>query len=248
MTKAETLKSLVDQSIKTFLIDNEVAVETGCLFPSNGSVIVYVSGGSELCVVSDHGAAAQTVYAHGVQVPDVRRWLGPFCKDNGLRLEGTHITSPPVGISHLPTVISLVANTASIAARYAIDKYTSEIGVRLIERLQDSLISVFGQRNIARDVEMAGASNRTYRFDFQIGSNKNRRIFLDHVNPHPSSINAKAAAHIDLGRLEDNTISQFLVYDKNAKWNSADLSFLQLAAQLLPVSRVGDVLQKSTRH
>ncbi|TPK58607.1 hypothetical protein FJ930_29655 [Mesorhizobium sp. B2-4-15] len=247
MSKIEELKVLVDQNcFKTFLVDNEIAVATGCLYPSNGSVTVYVSGGTDLCVVSDRGATAHTVEAHGIAVPDIARWLGPFCRQNGLRLEGNQITSPAIDVAHVPTLISLVANTASIAARYALDKYTNEVGVKLVERLYESLVVTFGRRNIAKEVEVAGASNRIYHFDFQVGL-ESARILFDHVNPHPSSINAKAAAHMDVGRREDDP-AHYLVYDKAAKWNAADVGFLQSLAQMIPVGKVDDVFQHRIRH
>ena len=234
MSKIEALKDSIDGTFRSRIVDNEVAVATGCLFPSNGSVTVYVSGGEQTCVVSDKGATVQVVEAHGVSVPNVSRWLKPFCSRAGLELQGEHIVTPPIDINNVASAISILGNTASFAARYAIDKYSSEVAIKLKDELQRKINVTFGYQSVSSDVEISGASTRTYHFDFMVG-NGDKIILFDHVNPHPSSINAKAAAHIDVGRKTDTKQSQYLVYDRSAKWSSADLTFLQSASQLLPV-------------
>jgi hypothetical protein len=69
-----------------------------------------------------------------------------------------------------------------------------------------------------------------------------KRIAIDYVTPHASSINAKAASHIDIGRIQTNELEQALVYDDAMRWQASDLGFLQTAAQLIPYTRLPDGL------
>jgi hypothetical protein len=249
-------KGYVDKALSIFadgsIIENEVAVVTQCLFPSNGCVTVFVSGGRSQCVVSDRGETARVVESHGIHVPHISRWLDRFCKRTGLQVRGTHIVSPEVSISDVASMIILVANTAASAARYAVENYAPKIEVDLIEKVSEKLVSAFGKSHVAREVELSGASNRVYRFDFVVQGGEQPILVVDHVSPHANSINAKAAAHIDLGRKRNGqpmpSAQQAIVYDSDLNWQAPDLAFLQTAAQLVPYARMTDALTRKSRE
>lgn len=224
-----------------------VAVVTQCLFPSNGAVTVYVTGGQRECIVSDEGETARVVRAHGVHVPNETRWLTGFCRRYGLKEEHGKIYSPAIPLEHVESAIVLVANAASMAARYAIDEYRRETEESILEMIYAELVRMYGQPQVSRDVELAGESTRQYEFDFYVRPAQSVSIVADYVVPHAASINAKAAAHIDLSRVQNRPM-QGLIYDSGSDWQSSDLSFLQSAAQLIPYQRLRDGFSIFTRH
>jgi hypothetical protein len=148
----------------------------------------------------------------------------------GLQVRGTHIVSSPVPVGHVASMIVLVA-------------------ADFLEKVSEKLVSKFGKARVARETELSGASNRVYRFDFLVHAGSSILV-VDHVSPHANSINAKAAAHIDLGRRDTLPINghvlsekqQAIVYDSSLGWQAADLTFLQTAAQLVPYAKMGEAL------
>src|ERR1700674_4477671 len=98
-----------------------IAVPTQCLYPSNGTVTVFVTGGPNGWVVSDEGRAIQEIMAHGLDVPsNVEPFLRPFAQPQGLRIKGTKIHTPVIPADALAGAISLVANASSLAAFHGV--------------------------------------------------------------------------------------------------------------------------------
>jgi hypothetical protein len=87
------------------------------------------------------------------------------------------------------------------------------------------------------DGRLTGKSSRQYHFDHVVTLNGNRRLVGDAVLPDASSINSRAIANMDVGRLDDPSIIQRIVYDDEQEWDSADLNLLQMAATLVPYSK-----------
>lgn len=227
--------------------DGGVVVNTQVLFPSNGVVSVYVNGGGGSCIVSDRGGAAKTVEAHGIIVPNTARWLNSFAKPAGLLVDKNEIHTPLAPVTALPSLIMLVANSAARAARHAIENYSMTAAKDLAAMIEDRLVFNFGRHQLAKNVELAGESNRIYRYDFQVAT-EGGRIIVDQVNPFPASINAKAVAHIDLGRKQDRQITQAMVFDPTLEWNSADIIFLRSAAPTVPLDKLEDAIKRRAVH
>lgn len=244
MKMVDRVAELISSSMSATDAGDSVAVNTQCLFPSNGVVTVHVYGGRETSMVSDQGATARVVESHGVIVPNINRWLSGFAIRAGLRVANNEIRSPQVAVSALPAAVMLVANAAATASRYAIENYAMRESPDLVEEIQDRLIHRFGRSQVQSDVELTGKSNRVYHFDFRVADHGGNYAVIDHVNPHSASINAKAAAHIDLTRREDKRIIQTLVYDSSLDWNSSDIIFLQSAAPTVPLEKMNDAIER----
>jgi hypothetical protein len=217
-----------------------VLVPTPILYPSNGHVVVHVSGGAHTCVVSDRGDALRTARSHSVEIPDVDHWLSITLRGSFLHHSHGQITSGEMKLDDVFAGISLVARAASDAVRYAIDHY-KPLEDTIYERTYREMKGKFGTPNVSRETNIAGASNRNYRFDFAapIGP---RLLVLDTVVPNANSVNAKAIAHIDVGNLKDTAPFHAIVYDNDADWDASDINLLQSAAQLLPIARLSKEL------
>jgi hypothetical protein len=247
MSSVESVVRAIEAHPNVHQAGNSVAVVTDCLYPSNGAVTVYVTGGERECLVSDNGETARIVKAHGVHVPNEKRWLGGFCKRFGLKEEHGRIYSPPVPLQSVTGAIALVANAAAMAARYALDEYKEENEAGVLETIYAQLIVLYGKPHVFRDVDLAGSSTRTYSFDFHISVPRGPQIVADYVVPFSASINAKAAAHTDIGRLDRPPFGA-IVYDAAADWQASELSFLQQAAQLVPYQKLKEGFLIFTQH
>jgi hypothetical protein len=214
--------------------ENGLLVPTSTLYPSNGNVVVYVTGGKRSCVVSDRGDALRNARAHGVDIPNVDIWLRHILKNSYLHSGNGAITSGKIKLGEVLAGIALVARAASDAVRYAIENYKRP-EASVYDRTYDVLQRRFGAPNIPRQTNIAGASNRNYHFDFAAPVGK-RMLLIDTALPNPSSVNAKAVAHMDIGAVKENPPLHAIVYDKSAAWDASDINLLQSVAQLLPLA------------
>lgn len=242
MTAPTTMLRHVSNALSPIQDDEGVIVPTPVLYPSNGNVVVYVSGGQGTCVVSDRGDALRNARAHGVEIPNVERWLGQVLKGSALRhSKGGHITAGRFKLDDVFAGISLVARAATTAVEYAIQHYRpSEIGIS--ERVNRDLIQRFGPHRVSREAVASGLSKRNYRFDFAISELGQRPLLLDTVTPNANSVNAKAIAHIDLAGLGEKAPLHAMIFDDTVGWEAADINLLESAAQLLPASQLQKAL------
>jgi hypothetical protein len=218
-----------------------VLVSTPILYPSNGNVVVHVSGGSRECIVSDRGDALRNARAHGVDVPDVDRWLKLVTTGSFVHAANGQITSGEMKADDLFAGIAFVARAASEAVRYAIEHY-KPAEETIYARTYNIVLERFGKSNVMREYAVAGASNRNYHFDFAAPIAAGRFLLLDTVLPNANSVNAKAIAHIDVGNLNGAAPFHALVYDSDVSWNASDINLLQSAAQLLPIATLAKEL------
>ena len=76
MNVLESMQERISSALAPVLDKDGILVPTPVLYPSNGNVVVYITGGLKSCVVSDRGDVLRTVRAHGVNIPNVNQWLG----------------------------------------------------------------------------------------------------------------------------------------------------------------------------
>lgn len=219
-------------------------VPTPVLYPSNGNVVVFVTGGANKCVVSDRGDALRVARSHGAEITDTDAWLRHVLKGSFLRSASGNITSGEIEIKNVIAGIALVARAATAAVTYAIEHYVPRNEVTLENRAYRELRSHFGPAQVARGVSIYGASDRSYSFDFSVNSIGEKPLVLDTVSPNANSINAKVVAHIDISNLHGRAPLHAIVYDQTADWGAAEINLLQSAAQLLPVSHLSKELAR----
>lgn len=248
MSQAETIEQILSRRPRAHQLGSDVAITTECMFPSNGYVTVYVSGGENECVVSDNGDTLRVVQSHGIEVKNLARWLNPFCKRSGLHHEHGRLETPKIPVSRLASAVPLLANTAAMAARHAVENFSAENKDDILDKIHQSLKEFYGKERVARDVAFAGESLRKYEFDFLVQTDANQRIISDFVKPVTGSINAKVAAHLDVGRLDDSNLTQALIYDAQREWSASDLTFLRSTAHLMPLRQIDRGFTALTVH
>jgi hypothetical protein len=174
-----------------------ISVPTQCLYPSNGTVTVFVTGGPNGCVVSDEGRAIQEIIAHGFEVPqNVEAYLRQFTQSQGLRITGSKIHTPPIPADALAAAISLVANASSLAAFWAIKTFRSRVRRDLREELRTLFGARFSRDRIKEEVHLPGESGRLYKFEFRVELGS-RSLIVDGVFPDATAINTRAIVRGD---------------------------------------------------
>ncbi len=216
-------------------VRDAVVVQTHCMYPDNALVAVYVRGGPNSgYLVSDEGRAIDELTISNKVIPDVGRFLAPFCQIGGLRSEKGRIISSRVGLDQLVSAVLFVANASAEVVRRGLSTLKSHSQQGLEDNLSGLLTRSVSPRYIKRDRRVQGESTREYSFDAEIMVAGGRRILIDAIHPNPNSINSRYVAHLDVKRRADETIAQRIVFDDQDEWGSADLSFLQSVATIVP--------------
>lgn len=211
-----------------------IAVPTQCLYPSNGVVTVFITGGPHECIVSDEGGAMEEITSHGLEIRNPEPYLRPFYAPRGLHVTDSKIHTGPIPTDALATAISLVATTASVAAFFAVRTFKHRARRDLRRELRELLEARFSRSHVKEEIHLNGASGRNYRFEFMVDIGKNRNLVLDSVFPEATAINTRTIAHFDLAQAKNPLFVQRMVYDQADDWTAADINLLQMAAELVP--------------
>lgn len=103
-------------------LDGRAAIATHCLYPSNQTVTVYVSGGKNEIMVSDGGGSADVMTHHGCNIPNMDKFLSRFCRPKGLKVKNGEIYTPLLPIDAFQAAVVMVANASAAAANYGVDR------------------------------------------------------------------------------------------------------------------------------
>lgn len=225
-----------------------IAVSTHCIYPSNGIVRVYVSGGTSEFKVHDGSGALDELEAGGGNTYDDIYILRNIAKEQGLDVTTTGtIYSPMVSAEQLTATIALVANASKEAAHALITRYRAipkrnfrEMLAQMVdtERSQGRFLDVSFKRMIV------GASSKSHKFDYDIVLPSQKRLLLDSVVPEASSINSVVAANLDVRQAELPDTFQRIVYDDADEWRAEDLNLLGLGATVVAFSKLRPVLDR----
>ena len=228
----------------------DIVVPTHCLYPSNGIVNVYVSGGAAAFKVTDGGGALSEYLSGGGKTSEDFAYLRAAARPNGLDVSSDGVIfSPTIDIEQLAGTIVLVANASKEAALTLVSKFTPApkknfraMLARLIdgERVLGKILDVTPQRAVV------GASTKSHKIDYDIALTSHRRLLLGTAVPEASSINSVLAANLDIERAELPNTIQRIVYDDVDEWKSADLNLLALGAAIIPLSKVRPILTRLT--
>lgn len=237
MTCPPYIRDALAQFADCIDIGESVSVPTQCLYPSNGAVTVFVTGGPAGCMVSDEGRGIEEISAHGLDTPEnIEAYLRQFTQSQGLRIAGAKIHTPLIPAEALVAAIPLVANASSLAAFWAVKTFRPRARRDLRQELRTLLSGRFPRDRIKEEVHLAGESGRLYKFEFRVELGS-RSLIVDGVFPEATAINTRAIAHFDLGRTKNTSLVQRMVYDEKEKWTAAEINLLRIAAELVPLAQ-----------
>ena len=246
-----SISEYVNEALKPFSTYQEshgaVAVTTPCLYPSNAMVTVFVRGGPNGAIVSDDGRAIDELTVLNREISDVDRFLSRVCWRSGMNARNGKIYSPRIEWRQLPAAIAFVAQASATAVTIGLQRFKTRRNRDLHKELRNLLFQSFSEDRIQKDSRLTGHSTRSYSFD-NIVQVSAHLLIVDPVVNDPNSINARAIAHLDVSRKQDDSIIQHLVYDDTVEWKAADLNLLQTAATIVPFSNLEPVMREFARQ
>ena len=226
--------------------DGQALVPTHCLYPSNSSVTVSVSGGIGSCFVHDAWGALEEVSGSGGKFhpSDAAMIVRYAVSGYGLSVDDTClIKAERVQPDDLLTTIVLIGNASKDAANELLGRFRPRLR-RNIKAELARMLEIRFPKHVHKNQIIVGASNKAHRFDNVVRLSGDKQLILDGVTREASSINAALVAHLDVRNAKIPNVEQRIVYDDEETWTAADLSLLKIGAPPVPFSRAHEVLER----
>jgi len=222
-----------------------LVVPTYAVYPSNSLVQAFIVGGKNHFVVSDGGGATDVLLGAGGWGVNGKKILSDFVKGTPLQVNGSGwLYAPGVVLKDIPSMVSAVTETSRDAAVTLLkhfkpkpaEDFRKDLAVSLDRRFKDA---------IQKRGHLPGASNKLHTFDYVIRANDNTILALDAVVNDVSSINAAVVAHMDVRATKRPNVRQFIIYDEDEAWSSADLALLNVGAPAVAFSHFYAALDRA---
>lgn len=248
MTDINAVKKSVSEWMEPKVYGEWVVVPTTCAYPSNRTVLMYLSGGQETVHVYDGGGALDELDGSGNHGMDSVKLLKGFARRAGLTIDQRGwLGLEPVRYSDLSSAIPYLAKMSAEAASFAMRHRKFQPAGDLREDVDRLLVQKYDKRVLKR-CRLPGASNKQHAFDFMVEL-PNARLAIDAALPEPSSINAIVVRNMDLTRSRIDGLHQLIVYDdREDSWNAEDLALLRVGARTYAFSHLAQVLGQWSVH
>lgn len=224
--------------------DGDVVVNTHCMYPSNGSVQVYVSEVPTGFVVSDGGGAMRELVTAGAEFGKHQdEKCLHIAQAQGLKFDRGVVQAPTVPAGSLALAVIMVANVSKEIADqlFAAWKPKRE---RDFKRLVREMLTHELRVNPTLGL-LYGKSNKHHKFDNVFTFPSGKRAAVDAVVNDANSMNSRVLANLDV--ITSDTIervSQAIIYDDSQPWKANDLSYLHISrVPIIPFSQAGRSLQ-----
>lgn len=206
-------------------------VETTTLLPGGGVATVSVRPAGDGFVVSDDGAARETMLSLGLADftrGDTRRGRD-IAALRGLSFERDTFMLRGVGADQIGAAIAYVADATRTLVAEALDARTRRSQRDLVSRTVERLHDLLPGTTVEAERELLGASTKAHRFDLVVTLPGDRYAVFQTVTPSPASI---APAHLKLYDLRQAHADwpREVVVDDLSAWPGEDLAILQQVA------------------
>jgi hypothetical protein len=224
------------------LDDGGVAVNTHCMYPSNGAVQVIVHRTPSGYLVSDDGGAIREAIAAGADMTKATQArYGSVAGKQGLSFCNGIVSAPAVPLEAVSAAIILVANASKEIADQVFSTYRAKRTRDFKTVVRQFLKEEFLQS--PREELITGNTNKSHKFDNVIVLPTGRRAIVDVVLHDPNSINARVVANLDVRAARPHGLTQSIIYDDEDNWGPTDLSLLHITdVPVLPFSKAGPAL------
>lgn len=177
-------------------------VTTSSMFPSGGSVVVWIKRDPPYFLVSDFGFSYQECVIMGADKRQFARRAEPVAETAGIKLTADGTFEVMVTEAQLPGAIKAVATCSQeVAIKFAhriFQRQRADIG----ELVFDKLEKIFGEQSVAKDFDFLGASQSHWHIDVVVKRGDQVSLF-DTVTPWAQSVAFTLAKFGDI-RLLDN--------------------------------------------
>lgn len=181
-------------------LGSDVFIQTPISFPSGRAVGVKLLGGPVTFTITDNGATMREAELIGAE--DIcRREARKVASEFDLKFNSWELFEADAPADRLVGLTSILANAAALTMIRTSEKFTERFDLRRKEELSVRLSRIFGERNVAKDVEFAGAA-RSWSFDAKVALPSGRPGLFSVVTSSPISIAFAYSKLDDVSRIE----------------------------------------------
>jgi hypothetical protein len=215
-------------------------IATHCLYPSFEHVRVFVAKLGDGYTVHDGAGAHNTAWLHGREEHIIGKSITEAAERFGLYITGTALAARVNSIEWLPTAILSVANASSIAAHDAVDKIAAAQEEALVDRIGRTFGAMLPVHDVAKNVDIRGASGGMRHFDFVLRRESPRPIFVNSVTPRKNSV---AAKYVSFADTKVDAHFKLAVHDRELE--TGDTTLLAQVASVVPFASLKIGAEKS---
>jgi hypothetical protein len=183
------------------VLGNDVVIQTPISFPSGRLVGVKLIGGPDAFTITDNGSTMREAEYMGAE--DIcRREARKIAREFDLRFNEWELFEAQAPADRLVGFTSIVANAAALTMIRTADRFAERFDLRRKEELSVRLERIFGVDRVSKDVDVVGASTKTWQFDARVALPSGRPGLYSVVLPVPISIAFAYSKIDDVSRTE----------------------------------------------
>lgn len=233
----DIIRRALDEAIPVRAHNSGAEVSTHYLLPDGSHVTLFASmSQKDNFVLSDNGRTVEVLLANcrTFSKASIKKALELANNAGGVFIDGQFMMRD-IDISQLASAIIYLADACH---RWATDIILADHRIEqreIYHRIFDELSLLIPKKNIIRDAEITGESNKRYRFDFSVKTDKYKGL-IDITTPSPIAIATTFTKIMDVKRQNANYRQTVVA---QGKFTSEDINLLQTTAdQVLIASRM----------
>jgi hypothetical protein len=207
--------------------ETDVLIQTPISFPSGRMIGVKLLGGPAIFTITDDGYSMREAELIGAE--DIcRREARKVAKEFDLTFNDWELFEAKAPADRLVGLTSIVANAAALTMVRTCDKFAERFELRRKEELSVRLSRIFGAHQVTKDVDVSGASSKSWTFDAKVALPSGRPGFFSIVTPSPASVVFAYSKFDDVSRLDR---PPFLGAVLDGSFEASDKALLARAAR-----------------
>jgi hypothetical protein len=201
----EKISESVDSAIHRMVVSNHFRagsiVSMPVTYPSGSTVVIEITVQQGKCFISDRGSGYQEAELLGSS-RYYKREAKRIAESVGIRFDGRDMFVAEVERSNLHGAMIVVANSSAQAVNFAAMRQAERTDKDAAEDLYFRLSSIYGEKSVAKDAEVIGASNHKWRVSVLVNRSR-QRAFFEPVTSNYISVVGTAAKFHDFVRVDN---------------------------------------------
>jgi hypothetical protein len=212
-------------------VEGRLSVVTQCLYPGGDSVLVVVSAAAGGHRVSDDGGGWRALLDAGIEpAPSSHgKRARSIAQTMGLEYVRGAFVADEVSEAQLGAAIVIVANASQKWVSEVLGERQQRAERHFRRRVSDALEELFAESKINRQVQLNGATSKTYEFA-NIVTLRDRRVIVEPVFNHAGAIAASFLKLVDVHNAHPELAREVVIEDED-EWTSENLSVLSQASE-----------------
>ncbi|GHE82054.1 hypothetical protein GCM10019059_44750 [Camelimonas fluminis] len=223
----DLLEEIAAELITTNVENDEGYLSLPLLYPGGAGAVVRVRRDNDGYIVTDGGDGYREAEHLGGESAYSR--IAPvIAAQHGVGFDGFSMFSTRVEREWLANTVLFTGAASKSAVDRTAERLTEERQKKAKSTFKDRITEAFGKA-ASFDVEIRGASLRTYKFDARIQRGDHISIF-ELVMPHAASVNNAFVKLHDISRLDADLTASVMLANR-AKMDAGEITLLSSAAQ-----------------